>query len=131
MLGFALFDVRGESIIWHNPQTEGVINKHATWLEVITNHRILQYRFQQHSANYVTLPILEDVVVMNQKRMSQSNSYGSYGRSRYHIAGMGANRSTGITIGDIVFVSQGRPIIIFHQIQDPCGLVKLVKFICK
>jgi hypothetical protein len=41
----------------------------------------------------VALPALEDVVVMNQKRVSQSTGYASYGRSRYHIAGAGGSRS--------------------------------------
>jgi hypothetical protein len=125
------FLLEGESIIWSNLRTEGTIKKRATWLEVVTNYRILQYSVQQHAANYVSLPALEDIVVMNQRRVSQSSGYGSYGRSRYHIAGTSGSRSTGITIGDIVFISQGRPFITFNQIQDPRGLVKLVKSISK
>ena len=111
--------------------TEGTINKHVTWLDVITNQRILEYSFQQHGANTIALSALEDVIVTNQKRISQSNSYGSYGRSKYHIAGTGTTRSTGVTIGDIVFISQGRPFITFYQVQDPRGLTKLVKSISK
>jgi hypothetical protein len=125
------FLLEGESIIWSNLQTEGTIKKRATWLEVVTNYRILQYSLQRHAANYVSLAALEDIVVMNQRRVSQSTGYGSYGRSRYHIAGTSGSRSTGITIGDIVFISQGRPFITFNQIQDPRGLVKLVKSISK
>ena len=34
-----------ESTIWNNLRTEGIINKKATWLEIITNQRILQYSF--------------------------------------------------------------------------------------
>jgi hypothetical protein len=125
------FLLEGESIIWSNLQTEGTIKKRATWLGVVTNYRILQYSVKQHVANYVSFPALEDIVVMNQRRVSQSTGYGSYGRSRYHIAGTSGSRSTGITIGDIVFISQGRPFITFNQIQDPRGLVKLVKSISK
>lgn len=125
------FLLEGESIIWSNLQTEGTINKRATWLELVTNQRILQYSFQQHTAGYVTLSALEDVVVMNQKRMSKSNHYAGYGRSRYHIAGTGGSTSTGITIGVVVFVSQGKPIITLYQVQDPRGLAKLVKSMSK
>jgi hypothetical protein len=92
---------------------------------------VLQKSIQQHAASYVSLTALEDVVVMNQRRIWQSTSHGSYGRSRYHIAGTGGSRSTGMTIGDIVFVSQGRPFITFSQVQDPRGLVKLIKSISK
>jgi hypothetical protein len=125
------FLLEGESFIWSNVQTEGTMKKRATWLEVVTNYRILQYSFQHHTANYVSLQALEDVIVMNQKRISQSTGYASYGRSKYHIAGTGGSRSTGITIGDIVFVSQGRPFITFNQVQDPRGLAKLIKSISK
>jgi hypothetical protein len=125
------FLLEGESIIWSNLQTEGTFKKRATWLEVVTNYRILQYSYQQHAANAVSLAALEDIVVMNQKRISQSTGYGSYGRSKYHIAGSGGSRSTGMTIGDIVFVSQGRPFITFSQVQDPRGLAKLIKSIRK
>jgi len=121
------FLLEGESFIWSNLQTDGTIKKRATWLEVVTNYRILQYSIQRHAANYVTLATLEDVVVMNQKKISQSSGYASYGRSRYHIAGIGGSRSTGMTFGDIVFVSQGRPFITFRQVQDPHGLAKLIK----
>src|ERR671918_538243 len=42
------FLLEGESIIWSNVQTSGTIRKRATWLEVVTNYRILQYSIQQH-----------------------------------------------------------------------------------
>jgi hypothetical protein len=43
----------------------------------------------------------------------------------------GGSRATGITVEDIVFVSQGRPFVTFSQVQDPRGLVKLIKSITK
>jgi hypothetical protein len=125
------FLLEGESFLWSNLQTEGTIKKRATWFEVVTNYRILQYSIQQNAANYVALAALEDVIVTNHKRISQSTGYTSYGRSKYHIAGTGSSRSTGITIGDIVFVSQGRSFITFSQVQDPSGLVKFIKSISR
>jgi hypothetical protein len=125
------FLLEGESLIWSDLQTEGMINKRAIWLDVATNYRIFQYSMKNHGANYVAFGALEDVVVMNQKRVSQSSGYASYGRSKYHIAGTGGSRSTGMTIGDVVFVSQGRPFITFSQVQDPRGLAKLIKSISR
>jgi hypothetical protein len=58
------FLLEEESIIWNNLRTEGIINKKATWLEIITNQRILQYSFQKHAANHVALDVLEDAVVI-------------------------------------------------------------------
>jgi hypothetical protein len=120
------FLLEGESCVWSDFQTEGMMNKRLTWLDVVTNYRIFQYNMKTHAANYVGLGALEDVVVMNQKRVSQSTGYAGYGRSKYHIAG-----TTGVTIGDVVIVSQGRPFITFSQVQDPRGLAKLIKSISK
>ncbi len=59
------FLLEGESYIWRDFQTEGMINKRLTWLDVVTNYRIFQYSMKNHGANYVALGALEDVVVMN------------------------------------------------------------------
>jgi hypothetical protein len=79
------FLLEGESFIWSDLQTEGMISKRPTWLDVVTNYRIFQYSMKKHGANYVALGALEDVVVMNQRRVSQSSGYAGYGRSKYHV----------------------------------------------
>jgi hypothetical protein len=104
--------------------TEGMINKRLTWLDVVTNYRVFQYSMKKHDANYIALGALEDVVVMNQKRISQSSGYALYHHSKFHIPGIGESR---FTVGDVVFVSQGRPFITFHQVQDPDGYAKQIK----
>lgn len=69
---------------------------------------------------------MDDIVVMNQHRISQSSHMGTY-TGRYARVGYGTSRSTGISIGDVVFMYQGRPYIIFEQIADPNGVARLAK----
>jgi hypothetical protein len=57
----------------------------------------------------------DDVVVMNQHRVSQSNYMGTY-YGRYARFGMGNTQSRSKTIGDVVFIRQGIPVIRFNQI---------------
>ena len=62
---------------------------------------------------------------MNSHRESQSQG------QRYNVRGFGASygtsRSTGKTIGDIVFMYRGQPVIVFKQISDPSGVCRLAK----
>jgi hypothetical protein len=70
------------------------------------------------------------VVVMNQHRVSQSNYMGTY-YGRYTRFGMGNSQSRSKTIGDVVFMNQGRTVMRFNQIADPSGVVRLAKSIRK
>jgi hypothetical protein len=77
------------------------------------------------------LPLLEDIVGSNQRRTSNTNSIGSYSRSRYHLAGLGNSKTTSVTIGDVSFIYDGKPFIKFTQVSDPNGLASVVKSIRK
>jgi hypothetical protein len=59
---------------------------------------------------------------MNRHSVRQG-TYVSTGR--YVRLGTGSSR--GKSIGDVVFIQHGKPVIIFHQIGDPAGLVRLAK----
>jgi hypothetical protein len=73
---------------------------------------------------------IDDVVVMNQHRVSQSDYMGtSYGK--YTRFGTGSTRSKGKTVGDVVFMRQGKSVIRFNQIADPHGVVRLAKSVRK
>jgi hypothetical protein len=47
--------------------------------------------------------------------------------SRYNITGFRNNRTTSLTLGDLQFIAEGRPFIIFWQLGDPNGVARLVK----
>lgn len=74
---------------------------------------------------------IDDVLVTNKSRTSNTGSIGSYSRSRYHMAGVGNAKTTSTTVGDVDLYANGRLYIKFAQISDPYGLAAVVKSIRK
>jgi hypothetical protein len=109
-----------ERIVWHNEITKGIFHKHIVEIERITNYRVIQNNSE------ILLKDVDDIVVINQHRISQSSHVGTY-TGRYTRFGYGTSSSTGVSIGDVVFMYQGRPCIIFRQITDPNGVARLAK----
>lgn len=108
-----------EQVIWKNNVMTGIIHRKVAETQIITNLRVLQ------NDRAVSLADLDDIVVMNSHRESQSQG------QRYYVRGFGASygtgRSTGKTIGDVVFMYRGQPVIVFKQIADPSGICRLAK----
>jgi hypothetical protein len=105
-----------EQIIWKNEVMKGIIRKEVGETQILTNLRVIRngQAFNLHS--------LDDVVVMN-KHSIRKGTYVSTGR----YTRIGTGTSTGKSIGDVVFIYQGKPVITFYQIGDPAGLAKLAK----
>jgi hypothetical protein len=109
-----------EETLWRNQITQGIFKKKIVEVQTITNYRVLR------NDKGITFKDIDDVVVMNQHRISQSNYTGtSYGR--YARFGTGSTQSRSKTVGDVVFMRQGRPAVRFNQIADPHGVVRLAK----
>jgi len=106
-----------EYTIWKNDITTGIIHKRVVETQIITNYKVIQ------NQTSVSLNDLDDIIVMNSHRESQSQRAGYYAR------GFGTSYGTGRgkTVGDVVFMYVGRPVIIFHQIADPSGVCRLAK----
>jgi hypothetical protein len=108
-----------ENIIWKNEVKTGIIHRKVVETQVITNFHVMQ--------NTTSIPLseIDDIVIMNQHRESQFQG------NRYHFRGSGMSygtgRSSGKSIGDLVFIYQGQPSIIFRQIGDPSGVARLAK----
>jgi len=109
-----------EETLWRNQVTKGIFKKRVVEVQIITNYRILR------NDKGIMFKDIDDVVVMNQHRVSQSNYMGTY-YGRYARFGTGNTQSRSKTIGDVVFIRQGRPVIRFNQIADPHGVVRLAK----
>jgi hypothetical protein len=88
-----------EETIWRGHVMKGIIHKEVAEIRLITNARVT------HNNTVFNLSDLDDIIVMNQHYSSQNTK--------------------GITIGDVVFISQGKPVIIFRQIRDPQGVASL------
>lgn len=80
--------------------------------------------------NMLLLQDLDDVIVMNTYRNSTFISAGIYtGYANRFFGGTTNSYSSGKsrTFGDILFMKNGRPEVIFRDIQDPKGLSSLIK----
>jgi hypothetical protein len=124
-----------EELLWTHTETEGVLSTHAKWVDAVTNMRIFQYSFNSHMSSYAIIPRIDDVIVTNQKRISESQSSGIYYSQRFGSmrSGQGTGKTTtsSITIGDVIFMVDGRSFITFQQIRDPHGLVRITKSVKK
>jgi Double zinc ribbon len=111
-------NLNNERIIWHDEKTHGIIHKKVIQTRKITNYRV------SINDSEIFLKDIDDIVVLNQHRVSHSSYTGtSYGR--YTRAGFGNSSHDSQTIGDVAFIYHGQPQIIFRQIGDPHGVVKL------
>ena len=110
-----------EQVIWKNNVMTGIIHRNVAETQVITNLRVLQ------NDRSVSLGELDDIIVMNQHRESQSQGPRLYTYNRGFGTSYGYSQSSGKTIGDVVFMYGGQPVIIFKQITDPHGVCRLAK----
>lgn len=108
-----------EEVIWSFPTTKGWFKKTVVQERQITNYKVIQ------GSGHISLTLLDDIVVMNQHRVSDS-SYTSVGGGRYSPR-FGTGRSKSRTVGDIAFIHEGKPFFIFYQIPDPHGVARLAK----
>ena len=109
-----------ESTIWSDQVTTGFFRKKVIETRYITNLRVSTNR------GVVYLDQVDDIIVMNSKRMSESQ-YSGYSAGRYTRYGMGTAKSSSRTVGDVVFMSGGQPVITIDQVQDPHGVARLAK----
>jgi hypothetical protein len=61
-----------EQTLWKNQLTEGIFKKRVVEVQTITNYRVVKNDWS------VMFRDIDDVVVMNQNRVSQSNYMGTY-----------------------------------------------------
>jgi uncharacterized Zn-binding protein involved in type VI secretion len=83
-------------------------------MQMITNYRIFEYNFNTHQGKALLYQGLDNVVVTNQRRTSKSNTVGTYVKSRSLAADSANTNSTTMTLGDLVFISGGKPIATFN-----------------
>lgn len=124
---------QGEDFIWSHSEQKGILHKHLSSLWAITNFRIFIYDAESNKiTGLLMMSDLEDIVVMNTHRVYASTRVGTYG-SIARGFGISTGSSTGksVTVGDILFMSHGQPIITWGGITDPTGLKRLTTAIQK
>lgn len=118
-----------EELLWTNTKTEGIVNKQIRWLEALTNFRAIYYDFEKHECGRITLNFVDDVIVKNERRTSESNRFGTFNEDSLRtFAGIEMSKSySSRTMGDVFFMSGGKPIVTFVQVSDPHELASLAK----
>lgn len=124
----APFLAENEEILWMRTMDEGIINRHVRMLFALTNFRAIEYDFKSHECGRVFLSNVDDIVVMNQHRESDSQSSGSFRRTGEYLGTSSSeSRARSRIVGDVVFMADGKSMIQFSHVTDPQGLVRLAK----
>jgi len=120
----APFLANGEEILWHYVLTESKDKKSKViWINAVTNYRIFQYNYHEHTGVAILFPSLEDVKVNNEQRGS---GLGIYNLTSPNLTGIQTSGAIGI-VGEIVFYAEGSPWITFTRVNDPETLSNVVK----
>tara|TARA_Y100001936_G_C16049193_1_gene656654 strand:- start:607 stop:1746 length:1140 start_codon:yes stop_codon:yes gene_type:complete len=129
------FLARGEEVLWINVGTKGTFTKKAEYVMALTNFRAMIYRFNDRVWGNVFLISVDDVTVMNSHRVSQStragsfSSVGRYGMQAGSYGGVSSGKSQ--TVGDVVFMVDGKPIITWGGVTDPNGIKRVANAVRK
>ncbi len=115
---------QGEEIVWSNISTKGLLKKKDNVVNIITNYRIFQYDYVDHDGSFILLD--EDVVVNNQRRVSNSNISEIYSKSRSLIPGNKTDKTKSTTVGDLEVISNRKTSITLKNINDPESLIRLI-----
>lgn len=107
-----------EEEIWRNIVYSGFWNKKVAETQIITNQSVVL------NGNSIPLHELDDIITMD----SHHEATGQGMRIR-GTAGVsyGTGSSRGKSVGNVAFIYQGNPTIVFHNINDPAGVVRLAK----
>ncbi|MGI0020956.1 MAG: zinc ribbon domain-containing protein, partial [Nitrososphaera sp.] len=102
------------------------------WVKAVTNIRALYYDFETHLGTFITLPMIEDIVVTGKRVESSSqhmaNAYTFRpGSGNYSYS----NIPTSVTIGDVLIMHAGAPVIRLNSVQDPDGVAGLLRAAAK
>jgi hypothetical protein len=106
-----------EHVIWKNEIVIGAVRQEVIETQIITNLRVLQ------NNSYYFLRTLDDMMVMNQHGESQHRRHKIHSQKSV----ISHRNDTKTTVGDVVFVYRGKPVVAFKQIVDPISLLKLAK----
>ncbi len=119
----------GESVVFRRDNTKGIFHKHVTSRDIITNHRVIHCTDYNYSPQ-IMLRDLQDVLTMNSVSTGNYQYYGTSVGSRYYTGtrsnyGIGTSQHT--TSSDILFITEGKPKIIFSHVQNAHEVVALTK----
>ena len=128
---FLPIKAKGENVLWYRIKHEGVFHKKIRAFEALTNYRAYFYDLAERGFRSCPIFHSTDVVVNNQKRISESQRQGSFAGvgARGTFVGSTGGTSTGEsqTFGDVNLLNESQIDFVFFSIADPNGLASLIK----
>ncbi len=125
-LSVSAFDSKifpGEHILWKRTFSKGIIHRHESFTEVITNYRATV--FDDVLKEIVrACPLRNAVIVVTNTRRDSSQFRTGYGHEGEFVS---SGMSTGRTLGDVQFFLNGSPVVTYRNVVDPFGLKRLVE----
>jgi hypothetical protein len=118
-----------ENVLWYRVSHKGLLDRKLAVFETVTNFRVYIYDIRDGAFDGMEITREDDVVVNNQKRISESHRDGtSSGFSRGYFTGssQGFSTSESQTIGDVNLLNNGEIVFKFDSVSDPHGLAKLI-----
>jgi hypothetical protein len=115
-----------EQLLWRREMTKGKFKKQIIQVQTVTNKAI---RLDNNYA--ISLFDLDDIAVTNRHSVSEGGhtSY-STGGGRHGggiRVGMGQSKGRSRRYGDVVFFVNGQAVLTLFEVEDPSGLVHLIK----
>lgn len=111
--------IDGEKVLWEKGKTKSFFDTTLTDLWRITNYRVVKNK------DAMDLAIIEDAVIMNEF----DETFGE-GHTTTHYDGFSVsepNRPAVFHYGDVAFLYEGKPLIVFPELLDPSKIVDIFK----
>jgi hypothetical protein len=118
----------GEEVLWWHSVERGVFRKKLERYWFITNLRVCRFDYEEGVIEAAPIKDLE-VVVQDKRRSTSTQRIGVYtGKiaDLLGVVGVGVSKSRSQTIGDVMFIREGRALVKFTGISDPDGIKRLV-----
>jgi hypothetical protein len=115
--------VDGEQVFWRRELTKGFWKKTVIEVQMITSRAV---RVNQGALDLQTV---DKIAITNRHSRSQGSgvTYSVGGRGGGPRVHMSEGRGRSVRFGDLAFFSQGQLVFTVQEVQDPTGIVALIK----
>jgi hypothetical protein len=129
------FLFKGEEILWTNKDTQGIINKKITFLDLVTNYRVLQYDYFNHTGTSILMDEIENAVVNNQRSIPKTSYIGATLKSKILRGGGQLSKEEGdLTYGDVIISSfdksysvlSKKSVITIENVSNPSRVASVI-----
>ena len=112
----------GESILWQRSFSKGIIHRHLTYTEAVTNIRAVCIDDETGSILRYS-PLQSSQVSIENERRIYTGVHSGYSRSGVYS---GVSQGQSEQVGNLSFVHNGVVALTFYNVKDPAGLKQLV-----